>query len=390
MTERVIVIEGLRKAYGEVEAVRGIDLHVDHGEVFALLGPNGAGKTTTTEILEGYRPRDGGEVSVLGHDPARGDRELKRRGRRYVLSRAYDVSATAVPVDEGRALVRLEADLSNLRTGRLAGAGASTAVGLAAGGTLLALGFFPSLPSRPCSWAASRAMAWRAAIAASPRALSSRSSRCSIVSNRGNLRSHARSGRRSKRSWTARREACFVRRVRPRAGPYSTAPIASSAIRHPPSAISRFSVHGIDLYRRRPRRRAHGQRHCAGRRSGRLHHQGSRGLRPPLSARARRDREVAGEGRRARKSDSRTTRPDARPTHLHDDRCRPSRLRHRHRGRGGGPRRQERAAGRSSTLSARPTRSSLPIRRASPSPRWPRPPRDPIAWSACTSSIPCR
>lgn len=64
-------------------------------------------------------------------------------GRRYVLARAHDVSATAVPVDEGRSLVRLEADLSNLRTGRLAGAGASTAVGLAAGGTLLALGFFP-------------------------------------------------------------------------------------------------------------------------------------------------------------------------------------------------------------------------------------------------------
>jgi ABC-2 type transport system ATP-binding protein len=79
MTERVIEIKGLRKSYDNVEAVRGIDLSVDRGEVFALLGPNGAGKTTATEILEGYRPRDGGEVSVLGHDPARGDRELKRR-----------------------------------------------------------------------------------------------------------------------------------------------------------------------------------------------------------------------------------------------------------------------------------------------------------------------
>jgi ABC-2 type transport system ATP-binding protein len=79
MGERVIQIEGLRKSYGDVEAVRGIDLHVERGEVFALLGPNGAGKTTTTEILEGFRPRDGGDVSVLGHDPARGDRELKRR-----------------------------------------------------------------------------------------------------------------------------------------------------------------------------------------------------------------------------------------------------------------------------------------------------------------------
>lgn len=79
MTERVIDIRGLRKSYGDVEAVAGVDLHVDRGEVFALLGPNGAGKTTTTEILEGFRPRDDGEVSVLGHDPARDARDLKRR-----------------------------------------------------------------------------------------------------------------------------------------------------------------------------------------------------------------------------------------------------------------------------------------------------------------------
>jgi ABC-2 type transport system ATP-binding protein len=79
MAERVIEIKGLRKSYGDVEAIRGIDLSVERGEVFALLGPNGAGKTTATEILEGFRPRDAGEVSVLGHDPARGERELKRR-----------------------------------------------------------------------------------------------------------------------------------------------------------------------------------------------------------------------------------------------------------------------------------------------------------------------
>ena len=79
MTERVIDVRGLRKSYGEVEAVAGVDLHVDRGEVFALLGPNGAGKTTTTEILEGFRPRDDGEVSVLGYDPARDARDLKRR-----------------------------------------------------------------------------------------------------------------------------------------------------------------------------------------------------------------------------------------------------------------------------------------------------------------------
>src|SRR4026209_2472361 len=79
MAERVIDVRGLHKAYGDVEAVRGIDLHVERGDVFALLGPNGAGKTTTVEILEGYRERTAGEVAVLGSDPARGGVELKRR-----------------------------------------------------------------------------------------------------------------------------------------------------------------------------------------------------------------------------------------------------------------------------------------------------------------------
>jgi ABC-2 type transport system ATP-binding protein len=69
---QVIDVRGLRKSYGPVVAVEGLDLQVGAGEVFALLGPNGAGKTTTVEILEGYRRRDAGEVRVLGEDPARG------------------------------------------------------------------------------------------------------------------------------------------------------------------------------------------------------------------------------------------------------------------------------------------------------------------------------
>ncbi|HEV3472879.1 MAG TPA: ABC transporter ATP-binding protein [Actinomycetota bacterium] len=74
-----IEVRGLKKSYGSVDAVAGIDLTVSQGEVFALLGPNGAGKTTTVEILEGHRKRSAGEASVLGHDPGRGEAAFKRR-----------------------------------------------------------------------------------------------------------------------------------------------------------------------------------------------------------------------------------------------------------------------------------------------------------------------
>jgi ABC-2 type transport system ATP-binding protein len=78
-TSPAIEVSALRKRYGDYEAVRGIDISVRRGEVFALLGPNGAGKTTTVEILEGYRSRTSGEVSVLGQDPAKRSIGLRRR-----------------------------------------------------------------------------------------------------------------------------------------------------------------------------------------------------------------------------------------------------------------------------------------------------------------------
>jgi ABC-2 type transport system ATP-binding protein len=75
--ELAVRVRGLVKSYADVHAVRGIDLDVRRGEIFALLGPNGAGKTTTVEILEGYRGRDAGEVTVLGQDPVKNRNKLK-------------------------------------------------------------------------------------------------------------------------------------------------------------------------------------------------------------------------------------------------------------------------------------------------------------------------
>jgi ABC-2 type transport system ATP-binding protein len=79
MAEAAIQATGLRKSYGANEAVRGIDLEVMPGEIFAFLGPNGAGKTTTTEIFEGYRERSGGDVTVLGEDPQTAPRAWRER-----------------------------------------------------------------------------------------------------------------------------------------------------------------------------------------------------------------------------------------------------------------------------------------------------------------------
>jgi len=132
--EAAIEIRGLRKHYGAVEAVRGIDLTVRRGEVFALLGPNGAGKTTTVEIMEGHRTASGGEVRVLGFDPARGQRAYRERIGIVLQSTGIDEYLTVAEVvalhagyypkprdpDEVIALVGL-AEQRNRRINKLSG-----------------------------------------------------------------------------------------------------------------------------------------------------------------------------------------------------------------------------------------------------------------------------
>ena len=98
-----IEVTGLRKAYGEVTAVDGLDLTVGDGEVVALLGPNGAGKTTTVEILEGYRAPDAGTVSVLGQDPQVGGRAFRARIGIVLQEAGFEENFTP------RELVRLHA-----------------------------------------------------------------------------------------------------------------------------------------------------------------------------------------------------------------------------------------------------------------------------------------
>jgi ABC-2 type transport system ATP-binding protein len=130
----VISVRGLRKRYGEVEAVRGVDLEVRRGEVFAFLGPNGAGKTTTVEILEGYRERDGGEVDVLGEDPQRAGGAWRERIGIVLQTCRLDPYLTVReslelyagyyraprPIGETLALVGL-GDKADARTGALSG-----------------------------------------------------------------------------------------------------------------------------------------------------------------------------------------------------------------------------------------------------------------------------
>jgi len=133
-TENVVEVRGLRKAYKGFEAVRGIDFDIRRGETFALLGPNGAGKSTTIEILEGYRDRTGGDVSVLGVDPKHGGLPWKARLGIVLQSTGESGSATVREqlrhfaglypnprdVDEVIAAVGLQ-EKANTRIGKLSG-----------------------------------------------------------------------------------------------------------------------------------------------------------------------------------------------------------------------------------------------------------------------------
>jgi ABC-2 type transport system ATP-binding protein len=127
-------VRDLRKSYGAIEALRGIDFEVARGEVFGLLGPNGAGKTTTVEILEGYRRRDGGSVEVLGADPASAGGDWRERiGVVLQSSAMYETLTVAEslrlfagyysqprPVDEVVELIGLQ-DKQDERVRRLSG-----------------------------------------------------------------------------------------------------------------------------------------------------------------------------------------------------------------------------------------------------------------------------
>ena len=140
-----IEVDGLRKSYGGRAVLRGLSFHVGRGEIFALLGPNGAGKTTTVETIEGYRQADGGNVRVLGVDPARAGRDHRARiglmlqggggidprmTAREVLELHGRFHASPRPTDELLAEVGLGADVARTRYRRLSG-GERQRVGLA-------------------------------------------------------------------------------------------------------------------------------------------------------------------------------------------------------------------------------------------------------------------
>jgi ABC-2 type transport system ATP-binding protein len=172
-----IVVDRLRKSYGDFEAVKGISLTVNEGEIFALLGPNGAGKTTTVEILEGYRDRTGGTVSVLGYDPAHRPAPMRARIGIVLQSAGIDSYLTVAEVvdmyrgyyprprdrDEVLRLVGL-ADRPDVRVNKLSGGQRrrlDVAVGICGNPDLLFLdepttGFDPG--ARRQSWDAIRGL----------------------------------------------------------------------------------------------------------------------------------------------------------------------------------------------------------------------------------------
>ena len=161
-------VRGLVKSYSGVRAVNGIDLDIRRGEIFALLGPNGAGKTTTVEILEGYRTRDSGEVTVLGYDPGRQRAPLKRKIGIVLQSTGVEPYLTVAetvrmyagfyphprPVDEVIGLVGLE-EKRNSRVNKLSGGQQrSPTHGSTRASTI------PATPSSGRSSARARPMGW--------------------------------------------------------------------------------------------------------------------------------------------------------------------------------------------------------------------------------------
>ena len=156
-TTASVRVRGLRKSYGHTVAVDGVDLDIHHGEVFALLGPNGAGKTTTVEILEGYRKRDDGEVTVLGADPAAVTARRAEHARAAAAAFGCCVllkgSTTVIaPADGGPLLVNPTGTgwLATAGTGDvLAGlAGALLAQGLEAGEAAAAAAYLHGISAR--------------------------------------------------------------------------------------------------------------------------------------------------------------------------------------------------------------------------------------------------